>query len=459
MFATWLADRALVERSRRLAIAAAVVGAAVLLAEAGVFAVFAALVVGVAIGRSLVAPGGGPESAGGLGHRYGRRLGIRRRVGPAMAAPLTTAASVVAAAAVLGLTAGTLVNGRPGIPGYVTGAPVQDGDDIFTRVDEVPVGWRASDDATWDLYLAAVEPARFGQPPPVGTLDAEGLLEVVLHAWPRVDGRTALGLLVLAGLLAVGMATWVVADARRQRLLLGVATAGLVVTVLTLVVILIGGTWLARSTGAASILRFIVIVPVVAAVVALWLLQRRLDPARRRYLPPRVGRAIATIAPLVVAAAIATPLAGSSPDSRRPAAVSAIGLEAYGWMAANLPSDARILTGAHTPGTLAVLADRVGIIDGPTLAPELGSWPIEPTALLLGARRTLSDPDGSGAASFIEREGVSYALVVGPGGTASDLGGYEPFATDIAALGSSDRFREVRRFGDGRLVLFQVTVR
>ena len=457
VFAVWLADRALVERSRRIAAVSAAAGAAVLLAEAGVFAVFAALVIGVAVGRSLVAPGGGPESAGGLGHRYGRRLGIRRRMGPGTAAPLATAMSIVMAAALVGLAAAAALSGRPGIPGYVTGAPVQDGDDIFTRVDEVPIGWRASDDATWDLYLAAVAPDRFGQPPPIGTLDVEGLAEVVLHAWPRVDGRTPLGLLVLVGLLVVGMATWVVADARRQRLLLGVAAAGVTVALVTLVVILVGGTWLARSTGAASILRFIVIVPVAAALVVLWLLQRRLDPSRRPYLPARVARTIAVVAPFVVAAAIAAPFAGS-PDPRRPAPVSATGIEAYAWIDGNLPSDARILVGAHTPGTLAVLADRVGIVDGPTLAPELGTWPIEPTALLLGARRMLSDPDGSGAASYIEREGVDYALVTGPGGTASDLGGYAPFAVDIAALGTSPRFREVRRFGDGRLVLFQVTL-
>ena len=55
LFGLWLVDRAVTERSRRLAVAAAVTGAAVFLSHAEVFLVYTAAASGIVVGRSLVA--------------------------------------------------------------------------------------------------------------------------------------------------------------------------------------------------------------------------------------------------------------------------------------------------------------------------------------------------------------------------------------------------------------------
>ena len=69
LFVLWVADRAFVERDRRL-VGLAVVGAAVVfLSHAEVFLILAAALVGIGIGRTLVAPGG-----------RGRALGLRRPI-------------------------------------------------------------------------------------------------------------------------------------------------------------------------------------------------------------------------------------------------------------------------------------------------------------------------------------------------------------------------------------------
>jgi hypothetical protein len=51
---------------------------------------------------------------------------------------------------------------------------------------------------------------------------------------------------------------------------------------------------------------------------------------------------------------------------------------------------------------------------------------------------------------------VQYLLVVTPAGTGDDLGGWAPFEVDLPALEGSSRYRLEQRFGDGRLLLFEV---
>ena len=80
----------------------------------------------------------------------------------------------------------------------------------------------------------------------------------------------------------------------------------------------------------------------------------------------------------------------------------------------------------------------------------------ESTALALGARVVFGTPSAPGAASFLEREGVTHLLVATDPVDGTDLGGYLPFATDVAAIRADPRFRLVREFDDGRLLLFEV---
>jgi hypothetical protein len=67
-----------------------------------------------------------------------------------------------------------------------------------------------------------------------------------------------------------------------------------------------------------------------------------------------------------------------------------------------------------------------------------------------------ADPDGAAAASYLATERVSHILVATAGPNGNDLGGYLLFDTDLAAMLGSGRYTQVRPFGDGRLLLFEV---
>src|SRR4029079_1960241 len=109
LFVLWGADRAVVERDRRL-VALAVVGAAVVfLSHAEVFLILAAALVGLGIGRTLVAPGG-----------RGSRLGFRLPIGHALVAP-GLATGVVVGGLVLGAAGGWLLTGEARVLAYVVG--------------------------------------------------------------------------------------------------------------------------------------------------------------------------------------------------------------------------------------------------------------------------------------------------------------------------------------------------
>ena len=459
LFGLWLVDRALVERTRRAAAAAAVAGGAVLLAHPAGFLVWLAAVAGIAVGRALVAPGGGPETAGGLGHRYGRRLGLRRRLERSVLVPVGIAAAIGAGGVAVGLLGDLLLTGEPGIAGHFTGRPAGNPGDVFTRIAELPPGWRATDDATWDLHIAAFDAAAFGEAPPEA-LDAGGAA-AVLRAWPRVDARTPLGLLVLIAALVAAVASWLIDDARRQRAILGTAVFAVALGVGTLLAVAVADSFAGREVAVRRLLPFEQIVPVVAVVLALWLLEQRLVPRFRRLRPLREAGAAKGLALVVLAGLLAVPILPSVPPVPGPGArvfdPSPTAIEAYRWIGDNLPDDARLLVAAYTPGTVATLSGHVGIIDGPVFAPRQPGWPTELTALLLGARRLFLEPDGPGAAAYVDREQVDHLLVPGTSGTGADLGGHEPFAVDLDALAASNRYELVRTFGDGRLLLFEVT--
>jgi hypothetical protein len=127
----------------------------------------------------------------------------------------------------------------------------------------------------------------------------------------------------------------------------------------------------------------------------------------------------------------------------------------YGWIARELPPDARILLNAPTDGVIAVLTGRTGILDGPLA--NAGDRPLlaRATALALGARVVFAEPNGARAAAYLAREGVTHLLVAVPGSSVADVGGRVAFDTDIGGIGSGDRFALVRAFDD-RVLLFEL---
>jgi hypothetical protein len=411
-----------------------------------------------------VAPGGGPEAAGGLGHRHGRRLGIQRRLGRSAGLPIVVAAVIGGSAAIGGLIADGLLTGQPGVAGYLTGRSTGGADGTLTRLAELPAGWRFSDDATWDLARAAFGVAEVADDTPPAGVDRDRVASVLFNPWPRVDGRTVAGGVVLLGLGAVTLVGWLFGDPRRQRAILATVVFGAALELGALIVIAAADSFAGRELVVSRLLAFGVVVPVVAAIVGLWLAGGRLldnwGSTRRRRAATPAALAVLAVATLLVAAphSSGVPRDNESPGDAKHAKhdPSALAVEAYDWIAANLPDDARILVAAHTPGTVAVLADRTGIVDGPAYSPDDPAWPSEAIARLLGARRLFADPEGPGAAAFIEREAVDYLLVPGPGASGADLAGHDPFAVDRAAIDASDRYALIEAFGGGRVLLYRV---
>jgi hypothetical protein len=204
---------------------------------------------------------------------------------------------------------------------------------------------------------------------------------------------------------------------------------------------------------------YLVIVPVVTMTIILWLFGRLTAPAWRALLP-RGGRARAVAAALALivlttGAVSASARPGGAVDDRE-AALSPAGYAAYRWMASELPVDARILANAYTDGAVAAVSGRTGIVDGRAVYLEDPGFLAESTALALGARVVFGTPSAPGAGTYLDREGVTHLLVATDPTDGTDLGGYLPFATDVAAIRADPRFRLVREFDGGRLLLFEV---
>lgn len=460
LFALWLAHRAIVERSARQWLAATATAAVVWMAHVEVFLVLAAAVAGVGIARALVRPGGGPETAGGLGHRYGRKVGLRRPVGMDVFRPLVLSAAIVAVGASIGVVGDAVLTGDTRIGRLLVARPPTEPTAIDVQL--APVGWQPSGDATWDFHVAATDASQFGQPPPAAFIDGRLLPGSVVHVWPWLDARLLLPLLALAALLAVPIGGWPFADARRQRAMLTWAAFAAVLLAGSVALWAFGDTYLVRRTGPGGLVPFLAIVPVVAAVIGLWWLDRWLGP-RLRILPhgamPFTGVVLAAVTALVAfpvsPAATSTPAAPGGPADRPPV-LTAAGYEAYRWIGANLLPGSLVLANAWTDGALSAVSGQIGLVDGPALYLSEPGALARATGLLLGARRTFAEPDGPAAATFLGREGVQFLLVVTPAGSGDDLGGHEPFAVDIAALEASARYRLEGSFGDGRLLLFRV---
>ena len=252
---------------------------------------------------------------------------------------------------------------------------------------------------------------------------------------------------------------WPFLDPRRRRFLLGWVAFAAVLVIGSLILFELSHTYVPQRTAGRRLMPYLLMVPVVAMTALLWLLGRLTAPAWRALLPGRGrGRAVAAALALIVlttGAVSASARAGGVSDERE-AALSPAGYEAYRWMASELPADARILANAYTDGAIAAVAGRIGIVDGRAVYLEDPAFLAESTALSLGARVVFGTPSAPGAASYLAREGVTHLLVATDPVDGTDLGGYLPFATDVAAIRADPRFRLVREFDGGRLLLFEV---
>ena len=448
LFTLWVADRAFTERSPR-AMAVALVGTAlVFLSHAEVFLILAPALVGIAVARTLIAPGG-------RGSKIGLRTAGRR---PALWAP-ALAIGLIVGGGVLGAAGGWALTGESHILGYALGQAEPPPADLeHGRPGEVPSGWTFTDDPTWDFYVASVAPALNGQPPPDQFTDTLMLPRSLVHIWPGLDGRVRSGLVVLLLLTIAPALAWPFLDARRRRFVLGWAlfAAGLVIGCLLLFAI--ADTYVPGRTPGRRLMPYLLFVPVVAMTVVLWVIGRLLAPAWRVLVPVR-GRALAAglaLALLTAGAVSASPLAVAGADEGD-SALSQTGYDAYRWIDANLPPDTRLLANAYTDGAVAAVAHRVGIVDGRAVYLENPAFLAESTALALGARVVFGTPAAPGATSYLERERVTHLLVATNGPAGTDLGGYTLFDTDLEGLRADPRLRLVRSFGGDRLLLFEVT--
>lgn len=444
LFGLWLVDRAIVGRSRGLALTAAVTGGLVYLAHAEVFLVYLAAVAGIVAARSIVVAGGRRRLGLGIASGTRRRLGLGLGV------------------VVLAVLGGTLANGALTgsfrIVGYLTAERVETAGEVATEgfiPEEIPAGWKLSGDPTWDFYVAAVAPAEVGLPAPHRFLDPRMLPRSILVLWSGLDGRERSGLIVLLGLLALPVVGWPFLDRRRRRALVTWAVFGIAIFAGSYLLFALSHTYVPQRTGPRRIMPYELFLGVGAGVFLLWGIDRLAARGWRALLPYRGAMLAAGTALAILCTAMVSAGPVAALDDPEPGITSA-GYEAYTWIDANLPADARILTNAYTDGALTALSHRVGIVDGRAVYLENPQFLHESTALALGARVVFKDPTGGGARSFLDRERVDHLLVVGPSGSGNDIGGYLPFETDLVALGASPRYTLIRTFGDGRLSLYRV---
>jgi len=441
LFTLWLADRAMVERSRRLAVVALAAAAVTWLAHAEVFLLLGPAIAGLAAGRLLV-------TSGRTSLRVPSRAALVR-VG-AIAAFVFVGGLLVGAVATFGLT------GDLRVLGYVARARVEAPAPAPPPADEVPPGWTFTADPTWDFYVAAVAPGQQGRQPPVSFTDPRLLPRSILHVWPGLDARFPSMLVVLVGLLAAPWLAWRLLDSRRRRALVAGAVFGIGLAAGAYLLFALSDTYVPMRTGPRRLLPYELVLPVVAALVVLVLGDRLLRPGWRALLPRRGAALAAGLAMAVVTAAMIAPVPSAPLDDDPEPGLTEAGYEAYRWIDANLPADARLLTNAYTDGSVAALARRTGIVDGRAAYLEDRAFLAEATALVLAARTLFLEPDGPGAHSFVAREDVTHLLVATGAASGADLGGYLPFETDEDALDGSADYTLVRSFDGGRLRLYAV---
>jgi hypothetical protein len=434
LFALWLVDRAAVERTPRMIAAAAVALGLVFASHAEVLLVVLPAAAGTAVIRGPLRP---------ANTRTGFSLSASRR---SLAGPAT-----VAFVCLLGIGLGSLVNaaaaGEFRLAGYA-GRSVTAGDIAPLPPGALPPGWVLSGDPAWDFFVAATGPTE--RDLPTSFTDPRLLPRSSLHIWPRIDGNAVPGRIALIGLLLIPLVLWPWLDARRRRALVVWLIFGVGLFAGSYLIYALSDWYVPQRVGGRRLVPYELFVPVIAATTALWAAGRAW-PAIRARLPQSAARLLpAVLGAAVVVATISSPAGTAQTDEP---GLTRVGYDAFDWMRTNLPPDSRILANAYTDGSLTFLSGGAGILDGRAVYLEDPTFLRETTSLLLGARKFFLSPRDP---SFLYQENVTYLLVVGPRGSAADLAGYRPFPTDLDALGRDSRYTLVRRFGEQRLLLYQV---
>ena len=265
LYALWLVDRAAVERSIRLAVAAAITFGVVVMSHAEVAVVLLPAVAGIALARGVLRPAGG-------------RLGLRPRLGqPAVRSTLIPIVAVVVGMA-SGLIANSILTGRGGLIDYVTGggsAAVE----ARVEIDEalLPEGWVLSDDPTWNFHTAAVALAQVGTSPPVRFTDRRLLSRENFHVWPALDARSLPGLVALAAILLVPLVAWPRLDARRRSFVVVFVIFGAGLLAGAFLLNQISDTYVPRRIGARRIVPYELFVPVGAVMIGIFVLRRGVE--------------------------------------------------------------------------------------------------------------------------------------------------------------------------------------
>jgi hypothetical protein len=439
VFAVWSVDRSMTDRSRRsfgIALAAAV---ATFLSHAEVFLLLGPAIGGLAVAHAISGPG---------------RAGIRIP-GLTQLRPLAVAAVILVGAVVAGSGLNAVFAGEFRIVGYVTAARH---DPPPVPADRIPAGWTFSADPTWNFYVASVAPALVGQPPPRNFFGSSLLPRAILDVWPGLDARGRGDLVTLGGVLIAPILLWPWLDRRRRRFLLGWWLFGVGLFLGSFLLFAASATYVPARVGPRRLMPYEQLVPVMSAVLLLFALDRLLRQGWRRLLP-RHGAMVAAATLLAIVTIGATAPAPRSilDDQPDEPGLSSVGYDALRWIDANLPADARLLTNAYTDGSILAVARRAAILDGRAVYLEDREFLAESTSLVLGARVLFADPGGPGAADYLAAEHVDYILVATAGPSGNDLGGYLVFTTNLTALEQGERYTQVRSFGDGRLLLFEVT--
>ena len=437
--AIWAADRALAGRSWRAAAVALAASVVTFLSHAEVFLLLGPAFLGLATARAVVA-------RGPIGVRRPGLVGLRSVV---------FAGVLFAAAGLIGAGVNAVFAGDFRLVGYVTEARDQPAP---VPADRIPSGWVFSDDPTWDFYVASVAPGQMGQPPPASFFGSDLLPRAILAIWPGLDGRFRPDLIMLGIVCLLPLLAWPWLDPRRRRLMLATWVFGAALLAGSLALFAISSTYVPARVGPRRLMPYELLVPVVSTIVLLHLLDRWLRPGWRLLLPERfAGLAAALLLAVLTVGAVAPSRTATGDDTDEPG-LTVTGYDALRWVDANLRADARILTNAYTDGSMLAVAHRSAVLDGRAVYLEDASFLAESTSLVLGARVLFADPTGPRAEEYLRAERVNYALVAtaGPGG--GDIGGYLLFDTNLGALAGSDRYTQVRSFGDGRLLLYRVNV-